>query len=251
MRSRLPPHAVRSTLRLLLEDLGSKVAVKSEEVGQLRSRVDLSLPHVLALAEHSSSNKLISVLGDDQLGGFQEDRRPVDERCVLPALLSLQRGVDSGSNLLLGREREVGELLSVGVGHNGVERLGGGVNLAIVEKVAACGEFRLELVQGLLQLGALRRAFPVLRLRRLLAICSGTWLAWASGKLTLGSFLGSGSLNGTVALVLVCCRPTGTAKGRRAPLIDRAGLAMTLATCIVGYMIQKCMRFAVRGRKGL
>lgn len=83
------PHAITATVRLLVENLTNEVAVETEEVSQLSSGIDLGLPDVLALAEHSGSNQVITVLSSGQLGGLEEDSSSVDERSLLPFLLGL------------------------------------------------------------------------------------------------------------------------------------------------------------------
>lgn len=78
------PHAVATAVRLLLKNLSGVVAVQTEEVSQLSGGINLALPDVLALAEHSSGNKIISVLGGNELSSTLEDGDTVHEGSVLP-----------------------------------------------------------------------------------------------------------------------------------------------------------------------
>lgn len=73
--------------------------VEPEEVAQLCSRVDLSLPCVLALAQHGGRHDIVSILGRDEVGSLEEDRSAVSEGEGLPSRLSLQSGVNGGSDI--------------------------------------------------------------------------------------------------------------------------------------------------------
>lgn len=46
---------------------------EAEEVTQLCSGVNLSLPCILALAVHSQGHNIVSVLGGDQIGGLEKN----------------------------------------------------------------------------------------------------------------------------------------------------------------------------------
>lgn len=87
----IPPHAIGSAGGLPLQQLSGVVAVQTEEVCQLGGGVNFTLPDVLALAKHGGCNELISVLSRDQLGCLLEDGGLVDERCLFPILLRLER----------------------------------------------------------------------------------------------------------------------------------------------------------------
>ena len=77
----------------------SVVDVEAEEVSQLSSGIDLSLPSVLALAEHSSGHDVVTVLGGDQVGGLEEDGSSVGEGESLTSRLGSQSSVNGGRDI--------------------------------------------------------------------------------------------------------------------------------------------------------
>ena len=87
------PHA-RRAVRLLAEDLLRVVGIEAPEVDQLAGAVDLGLEGVLALAEHGRRVEDLAVAAGQQLGGLQQDGRPVLERRGRPVLLGLLGGLD-------------------------------------------------------------------------------------------------------------------------------------------------------------
>lgn len=206
------PHAVGTAGRLPLQQLGCVVAVEAEEVGQFGRGVDLALPDVLALAQHRRRDELVAVLGGHQLCCPLEDGRSVNERGLLPALLRLQSGLDGGGDLLLGRQRVVGEGCAVLGGHDLIQRLGYLLSFAIVVDFALDWQLRSQLGQFLLQLQALGGASQVgrlsLNLRQLVVV-----FQFGRERLTLGSLRGSGNRKGAVAFVRCCIRsPVGMAR---------------------------------------
>jgi len=58
--------------------------VEPQEIAQLRRGVDLRLPCVLALAQHSGGHDIVAVLGADKVGCLEEDGGTVGEGHVLP-----------------------------------------------------------------------------------------------------------------------------------------------------------------------
>jgi len=66
--------------RLLGEDLPGEVDVEPPEVDQLAGRVDLGLDRGLGLAEHGRRVEALAPGAGQQVGGLEDDRRPVVER---------------------------------------------------------------------------------------------------------------------------------------------------------------------------
>lgn len=93
------PDTRRVVLGLDAVELLSVVDVEAEEVSQLSSGIDLSLPSVLALAEHSSGHDVVTVLGGDQVGGLEEDGSSVGEGEGLPSRLGSQSSVNGGRDI--------------------------------------------------------------------------------------------------------------------------------------------------------
>jgi len=90
------PDTGRVVLRLDAVELLSVVDVEAEEVSQFSSSIDLSLPSVLALAEHGSSHDVVAVLGGDQVSSLEEDSSSVGEGEGLPGGLGSQSSVNGG-----------------------------------------------------------------------------------------------------------------------------------------------------------
>jgi hypothetical protein len=86
-------------LRLGVVELLSVMNVEAEEISQLSSGVDLGLPSVLALAEHSGGHDIVAVLGGDEVGGLEEDGSSVSEGEGLPGRLGSKSSVDCGRNI--------------------------------------------------------------------------------------------------------------------------------------------------------
>jgi hypothetical protein len=96
------PDTGRVVLRLDAVELLSIVDVEAEEVSQLSGGIDLSLPSVLALAEHGSSHDVVTVLGGDQIGSLEEDGGSVGEGERLPSRLGSQSSVNGGRDICSG-----------------------------------------------------------------------------------------------------------------------------------------------------
>ena len=73
--------------------------VEAKEISQLSSGVDLGLPSVLALAEHSGGHDIVAVLGGDEVGDLEEDGSSVSEGEGLPGRLGSKSSVDCGRNI--------------------------------------------------------------------------------------------------------------------------------------------------------
>ena len=58
----LPSMSLRIELRLIIVNLLSRSDIESMEVSRLRCNIDLDLPSILALTQHSRSHQLESVL---------------------------------------------------------------------------------------------------------------------------------------------------------------------------------------------
>jgi hypothetical protein len=94
---------------LFLQQFGRKIAIKAEEISQFSRSINLSLPDILALAQHRRCDEFIPVLGTDQVRCLEEYGRSVDEGRVLPILLGLQGRFNGGQNLLLRGNRVICE----------------------------------------------------------------------------------------------------------------------------------------------
>lgn len=105
-------------------ELLSVVDVESEEISQLSSRVDLSLPSVLALAQHGGGHDIVTVFARDEVGSLEEDGRTVGEGESLPRRL--------------GRESRINGLGNIGGGGSVV----GGDGGSVVGRVDLLGEGR-------------------------------------------------------------------------------------------------------------
>jgi hypothetical protein len=96
------PDTRRVVLGLDTVELLSVVYVEAEEVSQLSSGIDLSLPSVLALTEHGSGHDVVTVLGGDQIGSLEEDGGSVGEGERLPSRLGSQSSVNGGRDICSG-----------------------------------------------------------------------------------------------------------------------------------------------------
>ena len=135
-----PPDTILSLRGLLLVDLSSKVAVKSEEISQLSSGINFGLPEVLALAQHSGGDKIPSVLGSGKLCRLLKDGYSVDKRSLLPALLGLQGLLNSLGDLLLGSQRMVGEGSGMLRREHLILGLNSGLNFSVIVNLALNGK---------------------------------------------------------------------------------------------------------------
>jgi hypothetical protein len=93
------PDTRRVVLGLDAVELLSVVNVEAEEISQLSGSIDLSLPSVLALAEHGSGHDVVTVLGVDQVGSREEDGSTVGEGKSLPGGLGGQSSVNGGRDI--------------------------------------------------------------------------------------------------------------------------------------------------------
>lgn len=150
------PHARGIVFRLLSIQLFSILNSESQEITQLSSSIDLSLPDILALAQHRGSQQLIAILATHEVGRFQEDGRTVGKGHLLPRLLGREGGVDGFCDI---RGAGAG-VLGDGGGVGGRVRLsldcGRGDLLAADDEGDVNWEFSLEVCEGFLELCSFR-----------------------------------------------------------------------------------------------
>ena len=104
------PKISRRVLRWLpFENLLCEGDVKSEEVGQFSSCVDLCLPWILPLTEHCRGDQVVTIFSRDQFCSFEKDGCSVYERSLLPLGLRLQRSLNCGVDLIGRGGRPFGE----------------------------------------------------------------------------------------------------------------------------------------------
>lgn len=133
------------------------LGAKTQEVTDLRTSVDLSLPHVLALAHHGGGQKLVAVLVRNQVSSFETDGSALAPGEVRPSLLGLERALNSGVD-----HRLVGLVVHTeGLGVvTGVDLLVGLARLdllAVNDKGDLDGAGSDQLIDSLLQLGTVDR----------------------------------------------------------------------------------------------
>ena len=119
--------------RLVVIELFSIVNVESEEISELSSRIDLSLPSVLALAEHGGGHDIVTVLGRDEIGSLEEDSSSIGKRERLPSRLGRKSSINglgdiSGGCGVVGGDG--GSMVS------GVDLLGNGRILDLIYRLA-------------------------------------------------------------------------------------------------------------------
>lgn len=85
--------------RLLRIELLGILHAEAEEVNQLSSRVNLSLPGVLSLAMHGQGHDIVAVLGRNEVSGLEEDTSPLREGSGSPRLARLEGGRNGGLDI--------------------------------------------------------------------------------------------------------------------------------------------------------
>lgn len=95
----LVPHAGRR-LGLLAQDLGGEPHVVAPEVDEFTGGVDLCLEGGLGLAQHGRRVQGVAPRTGQQVGGLEEDRRPVLERQCAPPRRRPFRGCHRGRRVL-------------------------------------------------------------------------------------------------------------------------------------------------------
>lgn len=128
---------------------------KAEEITQLSSRVNLSLPGVLALAVHSKRHNIIAVLGANQISSLQEDAGTLSEGSRSPRLASSESRSNGVLDIRLGsvrvgRDRSVGGWVALSEGLRALDLL------ARHHQRQRQGTLRLVLGQRILQALAIR-----------------------------------------------------------------------------------------------
>lgn len=66
--------------RLLRVELLGVFDTESEEITELRGRVNLRLPRILSLSMHRESHHVVPVFGRNQISRLQENARALGER---------------------------------------------------------------------------------------------------------------------------------------------------------------------------
>lgn len=117
--------------------MNKRQADTPEEVAQLSSGIDLSLPDCLALAQHGPRHQLIAVLVRDQVGRLEEDAGSLGKRRGRPRRASLESSRDG--LLDIGR-RGVG-ILCHGLARR---RVGLARQLLLVDMLAATAKRQLQ-----------------------------------------------------------------------------------------------------------
>ena len=130
------------------------VRIEAPEVGQLAGRIDLCLESRLALAQHRRCVEHRAPARRKQVGRFEEDGGPVDQRPVRPVAPRFPGCLDRGGDFFRAGLVHLGEHMAMAVRHHRVDGLAGTDFLAADDDrdldLAAA-----EILEGLLQLAAL------------------------------------------------------------------------------------------------
>ena len=151
------PHARRVARRLDGVHVVDVLHTEAQKVADLRTGINLSLPHVLALADHRRGKQLVAVLVRDQVRGLEADGGTLAPRHVRPDLLGLERTLDRRVDHGLVGLVVVAQHLLVVTGVHLLALLARGELAAIDNDGHLLGARRNQLINRLLQLSTVDR----------------------------------------------------------------------------------------------